>query len=303
MLSEDREIVITGNIGSVIKAFNFILVNSNLQVLLHKNQKTQLRSIGEPTCLVYRLIIPNSKTGGLIGRGGSYIKKLRQLSGARIDISNCNQINDALLDERIVTVSGDLNSCLAAYKNILTRVHEVEKSFSGRNTPQQNEIRECSRIRARSSTEIEPLSNERANTASNLSETAPGIVHFHKLEGFNNKESVKSQAVRRYSSPVIESNTQNLQKTPVTSESNSTSSGFPELSIELSPDEISILMGPSLSGLDEILQVSGAKIHAEKRMQATKLRLFGTPEEVQLAQYLIRLKLAKAFIESPLAQN
>jgi len=62
-------------------------------------------------------------------------------------------------------------------------------------------------------------------------------------------------------------------------------------------------MGPSLSGLDEILQVSGAKIHAEKRMQATKLRLFGTPEEVQLAQYLIRLKLAKAFIESPLAQN
>lgn len=45
---------------------------------------------GDPDCVAnsFRLLIPNVKAGGLIGRGGCTIKAIREQSGARIEISS-----------------------------------------------------------------------------------------------------------------------------------------------------------------------------------------------------------------------
>jgi poly(rC)-binding protein 2/3/4 len=60
--------------------------------------------------LLFRLVIPTTQCGSLIGRAGTKIKEIREASGANIQISGEALPNSS---ERAVTISGTL-SCLSA---------------------------------------------------------------------------------------------------------------------------------------------------------------------------------------------
>ena len=52
-----------------------------------------------------KVIVPNSTAGMIVGKGGSYIKHLKETSGSFIQLSQ--KAKDNTLPERVVTIIGD----------------------------------------------------------------------------------------------------------------------------------------------------------------------------------------------------
>ena len=91
-----------------------------------------------------KVIVPNSTAGMIIGKGGSYIKHLKETSGSFIQLSQ--KAKDNTLPERVVTIiggcrvvisskltsltSGDESSNEVALRMILSKIQEDPQSGS-----------------------------------------------------------------------------------------------------------------------------------------------------------------------------
>ncbi|KVH97785.1 K Homology domain-containing protein [Cynara cardunculus var. scolymus] len=73
--------------------------------------------------LTTRLLVPSSRIGCLIGKGGSIISEMRSLTRANIRIlSNDNLTKVASDDEEMVQISGDINVASSALLQVTTRL-------------------------------------------------------------------------------------------------------------------------------------------------------------------------------------
>ena len=70
-------------------------------------------------------------TGSVIGKGGSFIKTVRERSTARVNISS-----DSFSTERMVTITGGINAINTAVMMMATRLENVS-SFRGTTAMQQ----------------------------------------------------------------------------------------------------------------------------------------------------------------------
>jgi polyribonucleotide nucleotidyltransferase len=109
----ERIVTVTGTTDQIFKAFNMICkkfeddietahqlhCNSMLQDIQTSHQNSTLP---KPPVTV-RLIIPASQCGSLIGKGGSKIKEIREVTGASIQVASEMLPNST---ERAVTISG-----------------------------------------------------------------------------------------------------------------------------------------------------------------------------------------------------
>lgn len=75
-----------------------------------------------------KILIPNTTAGMIIGKGGAYIKQIKEQSGSHVQISQ--KAKDQSLQERCITVLGDLDSNSKACSMILTKVMEDPHSGS-----------------------------------------------------------------------------------------------------------------------------------------------------------------------------
>ena len=64
-------------------------------------------------------------TGSVIGKGGSFIKSVRERSGARINISS-----DSLSSERVVTITGCVSNIHTAFMMMATKLENVRTCVS-----------------------------------------------------------------------------------------------------------------------------------------------------------------------------
>lgn len=81
-----------------------------------------------------KILVQNSTAGMIIGKGGSYIKQIKEESGAYVQISQ--KCTDLSSPERCVTIVGDLNSIRKACAMILSKI--VEDSSTSNNTTNIN---------------------------------------------------------------------------------------------------------------------------------------------------------------------
>ena len=58
----------------------------------------------------YRIVVPNVTVGMIIGKGGSYVKQIKDDTGATVQVSAKSP--NPLLLERIVTISGKCHACV-----------------------------------------------------------------------------------------------------------------------------------------------------------------------------------------------
>jgi len=56
-----------------------------------------------------KLVVPNATVGMIIGKGGCYVKQIKDETGAYVQISQKAQ--ETMLAERVVTVAGKFHSC------------------------------------------------------------------------------------------------------------------------------------------------------------------------------------------------
>ncbi|XP_039282406.1 RNA-binding protein Nova-1 isoform X4 [Nilaparvata lugens] len=75
-----------------------------------------------------KILIPNTTAGMIIGKGGAYIKQIKEQSGSHVQISQ--KAKDQSLQERCITVLGDVDSNSKACSMILTKVMEDPHSGS-----------------------------------------------------------------------------------------------------------------------------------------------------------------------------
>ena len=103
----ERVVTVTGQTESIFKAFH--LISKKLEdegTTSSSSQKSDSGSTSSKTGLgtvTLRLIVPASQCGSLIGKGGSKIKEIREVTGASVVVASDMLPNST---ERTVTVSG-----------------------------------------------------------------------------------------------------------------------------------------------------------------------------------------------------
>ena len=127
--TNERVCLITGSIESVSILLDFIM-----EKIRHKpdpNAKPAIdfdNKVSAEREKQVKVIIPNSTAGMIIGKGGGFIKQLKDDSGAFIQLSQKSK--DSTLQERVVTVIGDPESNRKAMAMIVDKILEDPQSGS-----------------------------------------------------------------------------------------------------------------------------------------------------------------------------
>ena len=115
LVTGDKEAVTEVTIFEIQLNFKYIALPQVMGFLTEKvkekpdpNSKTAIDFDSKVTAerdKQIKVIVPNSTAGMIIGKGGSYIKHLKETSGSFIQLSQ--KAKDNTLPERVVTIIGD----------------------------------------------------------------------------------------------------------------------------------------------------------------------------------------------------
>ena len=116
----ERIVTVTGTNNSILKAFTLICAK------FEEDLDSLITSPGVPKPpITLRLIVPASQCGSLIGKGGSKIKEIREVTGASVQVASEMLPNST---ERAVTISGNseaITQCIYNICNIMAEVRIV----------------------------------------------------------------------------------------------------------------------------------------------------------------------------------
>lgn len=112
--TNERVCLVIGSIDSVLQAFRLICEKINDKC---ENQKRSESELHERLNLI-KLVIPNNTAGFLIGRGGSFVKQIKEDSGAFVQISS----KSTDLPERIVTIEGSHEKRFKALDIVVNKI-------------------------------------------------------------------------------------------------------------------------------------------------------------------------------------
>merc|ERR1712216_553736 len=124
--TQDRIILITGStFDAVYQALSLIV--AKLAPAAEGEAETE-----EPS-MVLKIPVPNSAAGGIIGKGGATIRTISETSGARVQLSQKDEVH-AELNERLCTVTGTTEQVLAASRSVVEKVQEGDCRYSNMST-------------------------------------------------------------------------------------------------------------------------------------------------------------------------
>ncbi|XP_041719125.1 poly(rC)-binding protein 3 isoform X5 [Coregonus clupeaformis] len=279
--------------------------------------------------LTIRLLMHGKEVGSIIGKKGETVKKMREESGARINISEGN------CPERIVTITGPTHAIFKAFAMIAYKFEEdIINSMSnspatskppvtlrlvvpasqcgsliGKGGSKIKEMRESTGAQVQVAGDMLPNSTERAVT---ISGTPEAIIQCVKqicvvmLEAY----TIQGQYAiphpdfycRSYPPQQLTKLHQlAMQQTPFTP-LGQTTPAFPGLDasppastheLTIPNDLIGCIIGRQGTKINEIRQMSGAQIKIANAMEGSSERqitITGTPANISLAQYLINAR-------------
>ncbi|XP_075590990.1 poly(rC)-binding protein mub isoform X3 [Dermatophagoides farinae] len=306
----ERIVTVTGSTESILKAFamiarkfeedannnsnstmgtNFNISNNTMATTTSSTvtaivvgQNGKQNSISMPVTL--KLIVPASQCGSLIGKGGSKIKEIREITGASIQVASEMLPNST---ERAVTLSGSADSITKSIYQICCVM--LESPPKGPTIPY------------RPKPAMPPVffaGGQAYTIQGQFAIPHPDLTKLHRL-ALQHAPLLPGQAVGSL----------NPQATLATLAANTTASlghhgntaatnpgMVPTLTTEMtiSNDIIGSVIGKGGSKINEIRQLSGATIKINSSEEGTKDRtitISGTPEAINLAQYLIATRI------------
>ncbi|XP_077537790.1 RNA-binding protein Nova-1-like protein passilla isoform X1 [Haemaphysalis longicornis] len=125
----ERVCLITGSVEGVLRIHEFIMEkikekpDPTAKIAIdfdHKQPAEREKQV--------KILVPNSTAGMIIGKGGSYIKQIKEESGAYVQISQKSK--DHALAERCITVIGEMDNNKKACHMILAKIVEDPQSGS-----------------------------------------------------------------------------------------------------------------------------------------------------------------------------
>ncbi|XP_065352754.1 RNA-binding protein Pasilla isoform X3 [Cloeon dipterum] len=127
--TSERVCLISGSIDAIMAVLIFIMEkikekpDPNAKPAIDFDNKTAAEREKQ-----VKILVPNSTAGMVIGKGGNFIKQIKEESGSYVQISQ--KAKDQSLQERCITVIGDIESNKVACSLILQKVVEDPQSGS-----------------------------------------------------------------------------------------------------------------------------------------------------------------------------
>ncbi|XP_043546020.1 poly(rC)-binding protein 3 isoform X5 [Chiloscyllium plagiosum] len=282
--------------------------------------------------LTIRLLMHGKEVGSIIGKKGETVKKMREESCARINIS------EGSCPERIVTITGPTDAIFMAFSMIAHKFEEdINSSMTnstvtskppvtlrlvvpasqcgsliGKGGSKIKEIRENTGAQVQVAGDMLPNSTERAVT---ISGTPDAIIQCVKQICVVMLEAYTVQGQYAIPHPDLTKLHQlAMQHTPFTP-LGQTTPGFPAAGLDatgqtssheftIPNDLIGCIIGRQGSKINEIRQMSGAQIkiaNATEGSTERQITITGSPANISLAQYLINASLEMAKVSTQTA--
>lgn len=124
---------------SIIKAYEFIASK-----MIEKPDLIAKEAVDYDTRITYerekqlKVLVPNSTAGMIIGRSGAFVKKIKEDSGAYLQVSQ--KATEQTIPERCITVLGDVPKLVTALALILEKIFEDPHSGSCPNLSYANVV-------------------------------------------------------------------------------------------------------------------------------------------------------------------
>ncbi|KAJ9576806.1 hypothetical protein L9F63_006580 [Diploptera punctata] len=127
--TSERVCLITGNVEAIMAVLTFIMEKIREKPDINAKQAIDFdnKTSAERDKQV-KILVPNSTAGMIIGKGGNYIKQIKEESGSYVQISQ--KAKDQTLQERCITVIGEMECNKTACLMILSKVVEDPQSGS-----------------------------------------------------------------------------------------------------------------------------------------------------------------------------
>ncbi|XP_061387047.1 RNA-binding protein Pasilla-like [Musca vetustissima] len=122
----ERVCLITGTVDGIMAVLDFVMdkirekPDLTSKILDAESKQSQERD------KQVKILVPNSTAGMIIGKGGAYIKQVKEESGSYVQISQ--KPKDISLQERCITIIGDKENNKNACKMILSKIVEDPQS-------------------------------------------------------------------------------------------------------------------------------------------------------------------------------
>merc|ERR1719352_485505 len=223
----ERIITLSGDFGSVYAAFQMVL-----QHLAAAQPADPLLTTRPPGSVEAVVLVPRNKTGGLIGRGGASINRVRQDSGATVKVGAPEDVVAGDPDVRKCIVSGAVEQVMAAFTLI---VHKLEETPAG------------------------------AARAADAPPMAQGYAQNPYVQPY------AGQAMPAQLAP-----------------------GTMPVQFQVPNESMGAVIGRAGATINQIRSMSGAKVDIAQSVPGMPMRLVtvtGTPDQIQMAQYLIQVKM------------
>jgi len=135
-----------------------------------------------------KILVPNSTAGMIIGKGGSFIKQIKEESGAYVQISQKSK--EHALAERCITVIGELDCNMKACSMIISKIKEDPQSGSCLNLSYSDITGPVANFN--------PIGSPYANTGNSQSSS-----HHHQSNVTNSNASYSSNGSLNSLSPTL----------------------------------------------------------------------------------------------------
>lgn len=295
----ERIVTVTGSTEAILKAFSLIArkFEETVGPTLQELQSNGSHLPKPPVTL--RLIVPASQCGSLIGKGGSKIKEIREVTGASIQVASEMLPNST---ERAVTVSGTadaITKCIYQICCVMMESPPKGATIPYRPKPAMPPVifagGQAYTVQGQYAIPHPDPGSVPAPAASNMAGVkqatnlscpscffvpAPQLTKLHQL-ALQHAPLLPGHSVGAI----------NPQAAAIATASTTTT----EMTIP--NDLIGCIIGKGGSKINEIRQLSGATIKISNSEEGSKDRtvtISGTPEAINLAQYLINTSIQNA---------
>ncbi|XP_032301950.1 poly(rC)-binding protein 3 isoform X5 [Coturnix japonica] len=249
--------------------------------------------------LTIRLLMHGKEVGSIIGKKGETVKKMREESGARINISEGN------CPERIVTITGPTDAIFKAFAMIAYKFEEdITNSMSNSTATSKPPVTlrlvvpasQCGSLIGKGGSKIKEIreSPPKGATIPYRPKPASTPVIFAGGQAY----TIQGQYAIPHPDQLTKLHQLAMQQTPFTP-LGQTTPAFPGLDasppastheLTIPNDLIGCIIGRQGSKINEIRQMSGAQIkiaNATEGSSERQITITGTPANISLAQYLI----------------
>jgi transcription antitermination factor NusA-like protein len=272
----ERIVTVTGSTEAILKAFSLIARKFEEDV---QNSSTPGGNIANKPQVTLRLIVPASQCGSLIGKGGAKIKEIREITGATIQVASEMLPNST---ERAVTVSGTSESITKCIYQICCVM--MESPPKGATIPYRPKPAMPPVIFAGG--QAYTIQGQYAIPHPDLTKLHRLALQHAPLLPGHNVGTLNPQAL----ATLAAANSLG-QSGAATAALATTATATTEMSIP--NDLIGCIIGKGGAKINEIRQLSGATIKISNSEEGSKDRavaISGTPESINLAQYLINTR-------------